>query len=633
MKRPLRSFVLGGAALAAVFGSSSPADACGGFFCSQTQPVNQAAERVIFADNGDETVTAVIEILYEGPSQNFSWLLPISSVPQGDEIAVASGVAFQRLQSATNPQYNLTTRVEGTCRQDFPQDGGFGTGGTSSGFPSGSAGSGGGSAGGGVTVEASGVVGAFDWTVISIDEATEDPAEAAVVWLGENDYDVPSGAPTLIRPYLEEGLYLLALKLTKGADVGSIRPIVLTYAGTRPMIPVKLTAVAANDDMGVMTWVLGTARAVPQNYYSLELNEARINWFNANSNYNDVVIAAANDASGQGFVTEFAGPSSTLAQTVWSSFDAQNWESYTTGIHQSFDEMFRTAYYQWGAWDGFWEAVQAGVTLPDGVALEDFKLCPSCYSADITLAPSVFVAALEEHVIQPMRVVQELLDAHPQVTRLYTTLSAEEMTLDPLFTFNPDLPELSNIHTAERIIECNPSVYQFEANWRIELPGGGVIRGTPADVGSWPDALAEMPANLAIRREAESGDGNVVEDNSEDIDAFLAEYNGNIPTTVGMGGAGGGAEPEGSGGTSGGTTSAGGTNQGGTQSSTGGSNNTGATSSAGEGPDGEAGEPASDMDPDDDGCSCRVAGRAGDSAGGLALLGLAALSLARRRRR
>lgn len=25
--------------------------ACGGFFCSQQQPVNQAAERIIFADN------------------------------------------------------------------------------------------------------------------------------------------------------------------------------------------------------------------------------------------------------------------------------------------------------------------------------------------------------------------------------------------------------------------------------------------------------------------------------------------------------------------------------------------------------------------------------------------------------
>jgi hypothetical protein len=42
----------------------SSASACGGFFCSQAQPVNQAAERIVFAHHGDGTVTAVIEIQY-----------------------------------------------------------------------------------------------------------------------------------------------------------------------------------------------------------------------------------------------------------------------------------------------------------------------------------------------------------------------------------------------------------------------------------------------------------------------------------------------------------------------------------------------------------------------------------------
>src|SRR3954470_5237961 len=98
------------------------ARACGGFFCNSAQPVNQAAEGIIFADNGDGTTTAVIQIQYQGPSQSFSWLLPISSVPKADsDIGIASNLALQRLQSATNPNYTLTTRVEGTCRQDNRQ--------------------------------------------------------------------------------------------------------------------------------------------------------------------------------------------------------------------------------------------------------------------------------------------------------------------------------------------------------------------------------------------------------------------------------------------------------------------------------------------------------------------------------
>src|SRR3954471_2000317 len=102
------------------------ASACGGFFCNAAQPVNQAAEGIIFADNGDGTTTAVIQIQYQGPSQSFSWLLPISSVPKTDaDIGIASNLALQRLQSATNPNYSLTVRIEGTCRT-YSEDSGCG---------------------------------------------------------------------------------------------------------------------------------------------------------------------------------------------------------------------------------------------------------------------------------------------------------------------------------------------------------------------------------------------------------------------------------------------------------------------------------------------------------------------------
>jgi hypothetical protein len=572
------------AMLSAILASSTPASACGGFFCAATQPVNQAAERIVFAENGNGTVTAIIQIQYEGPSENFSWLLPISSVPMGDEIAVASDLAFQRLQSATNPQYTLTTRVEGTCRSDGP----VGAGGTSSGFPiggaPGSAGGGGTGSGGGVMVEASGVVGAFEWTVISLSEDLPEPADAAIEWLEDNDYDVPTGAGALLGPYLADGMFLLALRLTKGSDTGSIRPIVLTYDATRPMIPVKLTAVAANEDMGVMTWVLGGARAVPQNYLSLELNEARINWFNAASNYNDVVTAAANEGDGRGFVTEFSGATSTLANAVWSAFDESVWETYRTGVYGSFQELFDASFAQWGAWDGYWDAVRTAITLPNGLAFEDFKLCPNCYSGEIEVMPAAFVSALEKNVIEPVRRVQTLIDGLPQVTRLYTTMSAEEMVVDPLFTFNPDLPDVDNIHTAERVIECNSAVYQFEATWRIELPQGGQVRGT-GSTGTWPDAFGDLPSNLVIKRDGESGDGQILEDNAAAIQAMLDEYNARVPGVAApnagaggnaSGGGTGGSRPVGAGGT--GPNGTGGNGNGGTSTTTGGtSSNNGGT--------------------------------------------------------
>src|SRR6187402_473285 len=119
MKSFLRAVLVGAAVWSVVTFLPATANACGGFFCNAAQPVNQAAEGIIFVDNGDGTTTAVIQIQYQGPAQNFSWLLPISSVPKSDsDIGIASNLALQRLQSATNPSYTLTTRVEGTCRQD-----------------------------------------------------------------------------------------------------------------------------------------------------------------------------------------------------------------------------------------------------------------------------------------------------------------------------------------------------------------------------------------------------------------------------------------------------------------------------------------------------------------------------------
>ena len=519
MRLSLRTPLVGAAVLALGALLPATANACGGFFCNAAQPVNQAAEGIIFADNGDGTTTAVIQIQYQGPAKSFSWLLPIASVPKNDDdIGIASNLALQRLQRATNPNYTLTVRVEGSCRES---DGGSGCGASAErGFAS--------AADPGVSidpntpevvVEASGVVGAFEWSVISLDKTLVDPAASAQEWLKANGYDVPSSAPALLGPYLKEGLFLLALRLTKGADSGSIRPIVLTYAGTQPSIPVKLTAVAANDDMGVLTWVLGKSRAVPANYLSLELNEARINWFNASSNYNAVVTEAANDAGGQGFVTELAGPTAPLAGQIWTPDDEANWASLQTSS-LSGSSFFQRAERLFGQWDGFWDATRAAVDLMEGQSFEAIKACPTCYAVQVPREP--YLTQLEKQVIEPVKRVQHLIDAHPEITRLYTTLSANEMTVDPSFSFNADLPNLSNVHTAERVIACNPSVEQSAAPWRIELPQGGAVWGRGF---TWPSELSTLPPNRVITRTAESGQGKVIEDNSAIIASDLSHYN------------------------------------------------------------------------------------------------------------
>jgi len=520
---------------AALCAQSQPARACGGFFCSAQQGVNQAAERIIFADNADGTITAVIQILYQGPADHFSWLLPISTVPEGDELAVASDLAFTRLQAATNPQYNLTTRLEGPCAVSRSVRGSVDVSPVAAESCSGNPALGG--CGDAVTVEASGVVGEFQWSVIRVSDPNADPAAPALEWLQQNGYDVTPEGAALIGPYLADGMYLLALKLVKGADSGSIRPIVLTYAAAAPMIPIKLTAVAANQDMGVMTWALSNARAVPFNYNALELNEARINWFNASSNYNQVVTEAADAAGGQGFVTEFAGSSSPLANAIWTASEDLQWQAIRGRSYLDFDQLFQTLLGNYQGYSGFWEGVRRAVVLPPNVSFEDFKACPGCYTGRIEFSPSNLFSALDASVIEPMRSVRRLFDRAPYTTRLYSTLSAAEMTVDPVFVFNPDLPEVSNVHQATRVLECQRGQADFEAPWRIELPQGSVIRGTPDATGSWPQEVSAQPANFRVLAQSSSGEGRVVDDNADEINTLLASYNAELPSGSGNGSA------------------------------------------------------------------------------------------------
>jgi hypothetical protein len=506
---------------------SRPAQACGGFWCSQTAPVNQSAEQILFVDNPDSTVTAVIQISYVGPSTKFAWVIPI---PGNPKVEVSSNTAFQRLDTATAPEYNLEVHVQGMCLPNtFPQyaaaDSVGLAGGTAAPPTAKSA----------VMVIAEGSVGPYDYTVINVDPMAKDPADVATKWFTANGYDLTSLDSKVLSPYLADGLNLLAFKLTKGQQTGAIRPVMLTYDSKLPMIPIRPTAVAAQDDMGIKVWVAGPKQAVPENYKSLVINEALINWFSYQQNYDQVVTAAANEAGGQGFVTELAGPSAKYKDLVFSAMDKAQLQmlssmTYASGI----DAIFMANNYYRG-WDGWKEAIAGATTLPAGVSIDDFGRNPDMYRGTAQVDTAKFFQLLDEKVVKPVADTAALVATVPYLTRLYSTMSSDEMTVDPAFTYNGDLADVSNIHTAKQYIQCSPKIAQYDAPWRIELPQGGVIVGTGGQGGyDWPVAEGSMPANLKIVMLSTSGSGKVVTDNSGMIGTMLFKTAGMMASPAAM---------------------------------------------------------------------------------------------------
>jgi MYXO-CTERM domain-containing protein len=246
--------------------------------------------------------------------------------------------------------------------------------------------------------------------------------------------------------------------------------------------------------------------------------------------YNEVVIAAADEAGGQGFVTEMADDSTTLDQVVVRDFERQEWARIQNQTYADPLDLLDEVSSYFNGWDGIEDALRTAVTLPMDVTLEDFLGCPRCYADDpgVVVNENRLLTELYEKVVKPMFDTDDLLLSRPYVTRLYTTMSADEMTMDPSFDVNSDLADVSNVHTAEQLIKC-------DGTWEITLPQGGVVHGDQQGV--WPD-LGDQPANFEILQLSTRGQGETIEDNEERIKKLL-EAAAPEPASGGSGGVGG----------------------------------------------------------------------------------------------
>ncbi len=268
--------------------SASVVVACGGLFC-QNVPVDQQAERIIFTMNGDGTVTAYVQINYVGEAPDFSWVVPVPSVPQ---VTVAEIATFDELSNLTAPIY--APPLMPACAVGLvplsavAEDGAVDD----------------------VTVLASGTAGPYAYDVIT----SPDPL-ALITWLRDNDYRITPEMEPLIEVYTNDGMVFLAMKLQPEQGVQDIQPVVMTYEADYPTIPIRLTAVAATPNMSIITWVFADAQVFPTNFahpviYDRDVR-ADFTTFDG-TNYLSLVDQTVDVYQGRAFITEYARPTSDL---------------------------------------------------------------------------------------------------------------------------------------------------------------------------------------------------------------------------------------------------------------------------------------------------------------------------------
>jgi MYXO-CTERM domain-containing protein len=524
---------------------SRVAHACGGTFCDSgpsALPVNQTGENVLFVLDGN-TVEAHIQIQYMGGATRFAWIVPMPKVP---DVSVGSQLLFNALLQGTVPSYGFTNQFD-QC--------GNGTG-SSVGSPtlnaSGGASAGGASSvGGGPTVVFQKVVGSFEVAVLQGGTAQE-----VTDWLNSNGYQTVPNAPMLLQKYVDKSYVFAAIKLTTTADVNEIHPLVFKYPGNEPCVPLQLTAVAAQPDMGVRTFFLGDDRVFPSNYAHVVLNPVRVDWQNLGSNYNSAVSRAVDSkgSDGHGFITEYAGASAVVSgaglyNSLWSAaafrgaLPQQVMELLTQqGLAQC--QMFGGPIGEGGAESStegncsfnqplVLPLLEQYLPLPAGGDPNAYA-CLSCTGTTCLGCGGVAIDAtawdgnafaddLQARVIDPGQHAQELLSKWPYLTRLFTTISPEEMTLDPTFEARPELSEQFVSMTSDLAVRRTTCCGQ--AGMILPAQGSSPARQVALNGSAWPPFSSLMPWAEKIEQVPLLGDVTTVADNSQAIDAELEKWN------------------------------------------------------------------------------------------------------------
>ena len=502
--------------------------ACGGTFCDSPppgrppMPVEQTGENILFVMT-EGYVEAHVQIQYNGDPARFAWLVPVPAVP---DLSVGSDQLFINLRNGSVPTFTVSNSFDNCGGSGRTSTGGCGFGSSNSEDATASFNG----AGTDMTpktqsdiVAREESVGAFDVTVLQATSAAD-----VTTWLDTNGFlNVPE-APALLQDYIDRGHVFVAVKLQPGAGVNEIHPLVIRYQGTEPCIPLKLTRVAATPDMGVRAFFLGDRRVVPVSYKEVELNAARFDWVNVGTNYNSIVSLAVDGpgADGHAFVTEYAGASSVVPST--DLFDPR-WDSsvFKTASPESVFDLLKQ--------QGFVTCspgapcvtnhplvlpiVRKYLPAPPGVSEQQFYGCLSCFSSQIDRQAwdgNAFARELEERVIQPGRHASDVLSSSPFLTRLFTTISPEEMTDDPTFASASLAESPVNDQWSGNInLNCN-------AQQSVELSG---IPPVALDNGQMPTFDTKMPYAAKVHQYDSSGQKTVVFDNTKVITDQIGQWN------------------------------------------------------------------------------------------------------------
>ncbi len=208
---------------------------CGGFVATDGAEIAADAEYAVLSWDG-ETERVLLSMDTLTSSDNAALLIP---TPAPAEAALAETTVFDELEEVTAPEVVVDY-------QWWPELGfGDGAAGGAPGAPEGS-----------VSVLETRQLGDLE---VSVLEASD--ADALADWLDANEYVMRDDLAEALMPYVSEGWYYLAIRLTTDAEnlSGALQPLDLTFSSEQIIYPMRLSA-AATQSQFVRTYVFAEHR-------------------------------------------------------------------------------------------------------------------------------------------------------------------------------------------------------------------------------------------------------------------------------------------------------------------------------------------------------------------------------------
>jgi hypothetical protein len=263
-----RAYLLAASAALAVALGSSPASAFCGFYVAQADAkLFNKSSKVVLARDGEQTSITMASD-YEGDPKEFALVVPVPTVVAQDDIRVVDNHLIDKLDAYSAPR--LTEYFDpDPCAPPMAYD--MMSGAVNRAAPQPLLQKSAREDTHGVTIEAQYAVGVYDILILSAKES-----DGLVAWLTENHYRIPEGAETVLGSYLKQGMHFFVAKVNlerqERAGERFLRPLQVSYASKKFMLPIRLGTVNANGPQDMIVFVLSRkGRVETTNYQTVRM--------------------------------------------------------------------------------------------------------------------------------------------------------------------------------------------------------------------------------------------------------------------------------------------------------------------------------------------------------------------------